>query len=555
MKIAVLVIFLLLLPLVPLGVTVSAQGDAAAVTTSTISICNPGTNPFIFTGAAWGTTGVPVSVGPGSDNVPLTVTLLYEGVCSLTIANFKLGLSYPFAGANGASNLTAYETNVAPDATISETYYVSVSPRAMLATYTLPLWVNFSTPVYTNSIQTIDVGVPLKGTVDIVFASNAVDLIAGTINTITLSVSNTGSGTASLISPQVSSSGQMSILNSLSQIAELAPNSTATRTLSVYVPSSILGAAVSIGLSASYYDAYSASHTVTQTLGFYVTSANSTATSVIAMTQVNDSVTDGVLSKVSFNITNVGTKTINSPTFQLSVPSPLVLMSTSSASESSLAPQQTETFTAVVSASPSATPGVYGGTLSVSFTDQSGDQHAQSFPAGFVLNGVVQLIVQDEVISQTSTSLSVSGSLLNEGGVSAYYAEVTGSVKGFPGSNATAYYVGEIDPDNPVSFTISIPLSAPSSARSATILVDVEYQDSFGNSHTSVISSLTSLESADQFLQSQVSTATQTSSDGNLALIVMIVVVAAIVGVGVAGGVIVRRRRAEMRPPKEQKII
>ena len=676
MKITALFAVLLLLLIVPLGSTVNAQ-PTDTTTTTTSTPCYPGTSPFTITGAAWGTSGAPVSAGPGSEDVPLTVTLLYEGGCSLTAASFELSLSYPFVGADGASNLVVYEVNLASDATISETYYVSVSSSAGLATYSVPLLIGFSTSAYTGLSQTLEVSVLLKGTVDLAFTSNVPYLYAGTVNEVTISVSNKGSGNASLIAPQATASGQMSILNQLSQIAELSPGSTVNQTLRVFIPSSLLGSAASITLSASYYDAYSVSRTATQTLGFYVTSAattsfqvtgaswgasdptpqpgdsnvplvltlqylgTSTVTSLqgtlslpagftsqdggptstsyseaispdqsvqltfylnsassesagsytfpllltwstasasgltqsltalppavgqppataaylLSVTQVNNSVIDGVLSTISFDVTNAGTRTINSPTFQLSASSPLVVISNSPSPKSSLGPGQTETFTAVVSASPSATPGVYGGTLSVGFTDQGGSQHTQSFAAGFVLTGVVQLVVQDELISQTSTSLSVSGSLLNEGGVSAYYAQVTGSVRGFPGSNATAYFVGEIDPNSPVSFTITIPISAPSRAQTGTVLLNVEYQDTFGNDHTFATSSTTSLESADQYLASQVTTTTPTSSGGNLAYIVGLAVIAAIVAVGVAGAVMVRRRRAAMRPAKEQKVI
>jgi hypothetical protein len=278
-------------------------------------------------------------------------------------------------------------------------------------------------------------------------------------------------------------------------------------------------------------------------------------TYLLSATQVTNSVVDGVLSTVGFKVTNAGTGTINSPTFQLSAPSPLVVMSASPSPESSLVPGQTETFTAVVSAGTSSTPGVYGGTLSVSYADQSGSQHTQSFPAGFVLTGTVQLVAQDELVSQTSTGLSVSGSFLNEGGVSAYYAQVTGSVRGFPGSNATAYFVGEIDPNSPVSFAITIPLSAPSRAQTGTVLLNVQYKDTFGNIRTFSTSNTTSLESAEQFLASEASTTTTTSSGGNLAYIVGLIVIAAIVIVGVAGAVMVRRRRAAMKPAKEQKVI
>ena len=595
----------------------------------------------------------------------------------MTVASFELSLSNPLVGANGGNETTTYEVNLVPDAVISETYYVNVMSTATLGTFNLPLYVVYSNSNYSDLTQTLDISIPLKGTVVLSFASNVPYLIAGTVNEVTVSVSNAGSGNASLITPQVTPSGQMSILSQLSQIADLPPGKTVNQMLRIFVPSSLLGSAVSVTLSASYDDAYYVSRTSTQTLGFYVISAaatqfqvadaswgssdpmpqpgdsnvplvltiqylgtstvtslqgtlslpagftnqagGSTSTSyseaigsdqsvqltfylnlassepagsytfpllltwstasasgltqsltasppaigqsptaaayLLSVTQLDNSVIDGALSTISFNVTNLGTRTISSITFQLSASSPIVVMSNSPSPKSSLEPGQTETLTAVVSASPGATPGVYGGALSVSFTDPSGTQHTQSSSAGFVLTGTVQLVVQDEVISQTSTSLSVSGSLLNEGGVSAYYAQVTGSVRGFLGSNATAYYVGEIDPNSPVSFTITIPLSAPGRAQTGTVLLDVEYQDTFGNSHTFATSSTTPLESADEFLASQATTTTPTSSGGNLVYIVSLVVIAAITVVGVAGAVIVRRRRAAMKPAKEQKVI
>lgn len=667
-----------MLLIVPLGSAVNAAGSAASsAAASNTTSCYPGGNVFEITGTAWGTSTAPLSPGPGSQNVPLTVTLLYRGACGLTAASFELYLSQPLVGANGGNEPTTYEANLASGAVISETYYVNIKSTASLKTYTIPLYAVYSNSNYTGLSQTLEVSVLLKGTVGLAFTSNVPYLYAGSVNEVTVSVSNTGSGNASLITPQATASGQMSILNQLSQIAELPPGSTVNQTLRAFVPSSLLGSAASVTLSASYDDAYSVSRTTTQTLGFYVTSATTTSFQVtgaswgssdptpqpgdsnvplvltlqylgtstvtslqgtlslpagftnqdggststsyseaigsdqsvqltfylnlassepagsytfpllltwstasasgltqnltasppavgqpptaaaylLSVTQVNNSVVDGVLSTVSFDVTNAGTRTVSSPTFQLSASSPLVVVSNSPSPKSSLGSGQTETFTAVVSASPSATPGVYGGTLSVGFTDPSGSQHTQSFAAGFVLTGVVQLVVQDELISQTSTSLSVSGSLLNEGGVSAYYAQVTGSVRGFQGSNATAYFVGEIDPNSPVSFTITIPLSAPSRAETGALLLNVEYQDTFGNSHTFATSSTTNLESADQFIASQVTTTTPTSSGVNLAYIVGLVVIAAIVVVGVAGTVMVRRRRAAMKPAKEQKII
>jgi hypothetical protein len=673
---ASIVTSVLVLSIVLLGSTVYAATPAASVA-STSTSCVPAAYPFAVTGTGWGTSGAPPSVGPGGQNVPLTVTLLYTGGCAVTAASFELNLSQPLVGTNGASNLTTYEVNLASDAVFSETYYVDVMSNASLETYVFPMQIGYNTSSFTGIFfQTLNVSIALKGTVDLSFTSNVSYLYAGTVNEVKVSITNSGSGDASLISPVVTTLGQVSILNQLSDITRLSPNSTTTRTLQVFVPSSLLGSTTSITLSASYYDAYSISRSATQSLGFYVTGAKpstpfvietsawgstdstpqpgdrnvplvltvqylgtSTATSlqatlslpagftnqnggststaygamtnpdqtveltfylnvassdpagsytfplvltwstaftsglnqsltasppaigqpptantyVLSVTQLSNSVVSGVASTVNFEVGNSGTGTVYSPTFSLSATSPLVVMSNSASPETSLRPGQAETFTAVVSTSPSATPGVYSGTLLAGFTDQSGIQHTQSFSVGFILTGTVELIVQNEQVTQASTGLTVTGSLLNEGGASAYYAQVTGSVRGFPGSNATAYYTGEIDPNSPVSFIITIPLSAPSRAQNAVVLLDIEYKDSFGSIHTVATSSTTSLQSDQQLAASQVTTTTQASSGGDLVSLVSLAVIAAIAIVGVAGAVMVRRRRAAMNPAKKQK--
>ena len=781
------------------GTAYAAPVGGSASTTSTV--CVPTAFPFVVTGTAWGTSGSPLSVGPGSQNVPLTVTLLYTGPCAVTAASFELNLSQPLVGTNGAAKPTDYEVNLAADTIISETYYLNVGANASLGAYSVPMHIGYNTSNYLGVFfQDVAANIDLKGTVDIRFTSNPSYLYAGTVNEVNVSVSNSGSGNASLVSPAAASSGQASILNQLSQIAELSANSTATQILQVFVPSSLLGSTTSITFSASYYDAYSIAGTTTQTLGFYVTSAEaatpfqvtgaswgsadsspqqsdqnvplvvtlqylgsssvnglqgtlelppgftstggsssatayastissgqavqltfylniagnatsgnqgallqlswstssasalaenatlslpsislrgisfvietstwgstdsmpqpgdknvplvltlqylgtsavtslratlslptgftsqngsssdsaysgatssyqtvqltfyvnvassdssgsyqfpvtlawstafasglnqdltasppaigqSASSELLSVSQLSDRVVAGVPSTVSFDLRNAGTGTVYSPTFSLSASSPLVVLSISPSQESSLEPGQAETFTAVVSASPTATPGVYGGTLSVSFTDQSGAQHTQSFTVGFVLSGTVQFVVQDEQVSQALTGLTVSGSLLDEGGASAYYAQVTGSVQGSRNSNATDYYVGEIDPNTPTSFTITIPLSAPSSARTAVILLGVEYKDSFGANQTFATTSPVSLQSALQLSAGQASTVTQTSSGGDLVTLVSLGVIAAIVIVGLVGAVMVRRRRAAMSPVgerKEQKVI
>ena len=63
----------------------------------------------------------------------------------------------------------------------------------------------------------------------------------------------------------------------------------------------------------------------------------------------------------------------------------------------------------------------------------TGTTHSLTFPVGLVVIGGIDLVVQDETVSQNTTSITVSGSLLNEGEASAYYLElVANATVGLP---------------------------------------------------------------------------------------------------------------------------
>ncbi len=203
-------------------------------TTSTTTLCVPSASPFTVTGAAWGTSGSPFSAGPGDQNVPLTVSMLYTGLCTLTASQFEMILSQPFTGAGGDANVSTYAVNIAPDSIISETYYVNLKPNASLSTYTIPLHIEYNTSdflgVFSQSTSAI---VTLRGSVQLNFASNVDTLYAGTVNNVTILISNRGSGTAASITPSVSTAAQVGILNRLSSVQELSPNATVSETLRI----------------------------------------------------------------------------------------------------------------------------------------------------------------------------------------------------------------------------------------------------------------------------------------------------------------------------------
>ena len=268
-------------------------------------------------------------------------------------------------------------------------------------------------------------------------------------------------------------------------------------------------------------------------------------------------------------------------------------------------------FEAMLTASPSATLGTYSGTLSITYSDQQGTQHTQLFTDGFILSGTITITAESESVIQSSRTLEISGSLLNEGTASAYYATAvacvvqtnftssstrsvgtgsgngassntstpatrivtsftrnfTGAPSGFPGgftvsgatltscpSSATSTYVGEFDPNSPVAFTANAAYTPSNSSSVAIVVLVITFKNAYGISASQPIDkqmTLTSASGSTTFISPA------GSSQGNGHEYVQITLYGVIVGVvvaAIAGGVYVRRRKG-LVSGKEDKVV
>jgi len=536
------------------GSVTNAAGAPAATSTAP---CVPTSDPFLVTGATWGTPASPVSASPGDQNDPLTVTLLYTGGCELTAASFVLTLTQPFMAAEGSNQSTTFEVNVAADATLTETYHISISAGASLQTYTLPLLVGYNTSEFAGLFsQSMNVTVSLKGSPKIDLVTSATTFSPGAFNNFTFSISNQGTGAATSVSTSVAGPSQVSILNQPSTVMTLEPGATVSQQIRVYVPSSMSGSALSLTVTSTYLDPYSAEGSAVRMFGFVVSLTQSLPPLSVALTQVNDSTVVGTESDIALILKNVGEGTIYSPALSLSASSPIVVTNGSGVGfMPELQPGQTTTYDVVVGSSPSASPGIYQGTATITYTDANGGQHAQTFPVGFVLLGRVQFVIQGAQVSQTTTSITVSGSILNEGATNAYYVEVSGQVGSERAQNSS--YVGEVDPNTPTPFTLALSYPAPSSPQKGVqIILTLTYRDSFGNVANYSRPVAANLLSATQLLIGSVSTTTGSSPTGGDLLTLVSYSFIVVVIIAIAGAALyIRRARVSARPAKEDKVI
>lgn len=629
---------------------------------------------FTILSATWGTTANPIEVAPGSTNVPLTVTILYtggstsageqaktvQGVLQLAAAAVNRQVTGGFTDTFGNTTASASEVAVNPDATFVWTFSLDIVNTTKTGTYSIPLeldWTTATTGSSVSYVQSASISVNVLGIPDLTFNASPRTLSPGSVNNVSLTVSDIGSGEASQIKisisasgvsvldsvlevaslnagqsklqevqlyvptsssvssvaltvaatyqdaygstqsvnqmvglyvsslstpslsfqlqqdsvipgqtntmnvtltnlgkgaaseirTQIASSSQFSVLDQFPVVGSLGPNSSVTAGIRIYLASTLSGSPLTLTFTSSYTDEYGNSGTSTQTVGLYVVNTNATQTNGLVSARIlENNVKVGTQSMVVFSVKNVGSYSLASPTLSLAVSSPLVVTGNSTYSlKATIRPGENVTYEATVGAGTGATPGFYTTTMTLSYVDESGVQQSQSFSFGIVLSGNIILVLQSPQVVQGTDSLVVSGSILNEGFSSAYYASVTGTLAGTK-TPSSADYVGEVDPNTPVPFSVTVPYT-PQNAGSlqANISIVVSYENSLG--------------AAEQFTQGipttitpsgsgQITTSSGTSSGSGLApyfvygLIVMIVLVA------VVGAVYVRRNRP--RTPK-----
>jgi hypothetical protein len=390
-----------------------------------------------------------------------------------------------------------------------------------------------------------------SATSQLVFQSNKNSLTPGQINNVTLLATNEGTQSLENIATQVTSSSQaVSVLSQPDVISSLSPGSSASLGIGLFVSATSSNTAVTLAI-ASTFTVIGPNNTgsSSQNLGLYVSSqAGSSGNSSLTVTTLANQLLTGMTSQAVFSVKNIGSAPIFDPTFDLSVSSPLVVMSNStySLNDGEIAAGQSQIYEAGIASSPSATAGVYDGSLLVSYTNQYGISNSQTIQVGFVLTGTIESIIQDETVSQGTGNLTVSGSLLDEGTASAYYATITGaSNSSSKGNVGPADYIGEIDPNTPVPFSTTVPYALRGSSEKLNVMLELTYKNSFGADQEATFNTTTTVSTS--ALAPPTTVSTGSGSDVALVQVALYVIVAVVVVAAVIGVIVVRRKRREMR--------
>jgi len=437
---------------------------------------------FVVEGANWGSAGSTTSPIPGTQDAALVVSLQYLGATPVASLQGTVELPAGVTDLNGHGTAVSYSSATTNQyGAVTLTFYLDIGSAVKSGSYNFTLSLSWMTTESSGLTQTAVLTPPPIAQLESSFqvegaawgtTATASPPVPGTTDDpLVVSLQYLGTTSVTSIEGTLALPAGITDLNAqqtaTAYAATATPNQVVTLTFYLDVASGAKPGSYAFTLDLSWLTSVSVGMTQTSTVTPPPVAAPTSTTSFpLSVVQQNSTITAGTDVSAGFVLTNGGAAPMYSPTFSLSVGSPVVLSSIGSpVPTSELAPGKAATFTAQITSGPSATPGIYSGTLTVAFTDSNGTAHTQSFPVSFTVEGTVILVLQNTAVTQTATGFTVTGSILNEGSVPAYYASITGLL----GLNtATPVYLGEIDPNTPLPFSVTIPFTAPTTLTTST---------------------------------------------------------------------------------------
>ncbi|MCJ7771382.1 NEW3 domain-containing protein, partial [Candidatus Bathyarchaeota archaeon] len=266
----------------------------AVVFSSTIGR-SMGASYFTIIGSAWGTTSSPVESEPGDRNIPLTLTAQYTGSLAISRLTVTLHPSSGFTDSNGVSHPQAYTAGIQSNAIFQLGFNLNIASSVQVGTHTFIVQFTWTLVDSTTDEEYIDTTIRLNGRVSLVFQTDAIPLNPGQENEITLTLRNSGSGSASKVSVVISPPPQVSVLSEMPSMFSLSAGQTREIGVTVFVPATAAGAALTFTASSTYKDAYNNPRSMTQNLGFSVYTIGQASFTVSAST---DSLPSGETSRI-----------------------------------------------------------------------------------------------------------------------------------------------------------------------------------------------------------------------------------------------------------------
>ncbi len=197
---------------------------------------------------------------------------------------------------------------------------------------------------------------------------------------------------------------------------------------------------------------------------------------------------------LSINLVNTGEVLLSSidVTFSLastaSTPS-LVIRGSSHWIINYLVPDNSTSIPVTVYAPSSALGSTYSASLRLNYRDDYGQSHTDTYNVGLIVKGWIELLIYEKATTPTTVNqgatVTVSATILNRGNAAAMYTNVTlDSNSILDRSTDSTAYIGEIDENSPVPFTLIARVKTDAADGVYPVTVKITYRDDQHVDHT-----------------------------------------------------------------------
>lgn len=227
---------------------------------------------FQLVNTYWGSAANPSEVGPGDKSVTLNVVVQNIGYQTYSGLDALLYLSFPFSDITGGNiaHGSIGQASVIPAGQISTLQFqLNIDGNASIGSYSPLMALRYGPGLSFG--ETLYVNVLVLGRVQFEISVDPPFLLAGSVNKLTINVSNKGTATASKVSVTVNSASALSLTGDNHRyFPSIAPRENETMIFSAYAQPVLAGSSLQIGTSITYTDAYGTGRAANPTVGLMI---------------------------------------------------------------------------------------------------------------------------------------------------------------------------------------------------------------------------------------------------------------------------------------------
>ena len=447
----------------------------------------------------WGTVNDEISVEPGDSKVRLSVTIQNRNIGPISGVQGTLVLEDPFSSStNRKSSSTFFGQSILSGATTTSEFLLNIDQNAQIGDYKIKIVFSYldKDSILKNQEVEFVVDIEGKSKIEINLITNL--LISGTENNVVLEIKNIGTAPMHKVDIKMSTTSagaaKLSIVdgNSNRYITKIDPNEKIKIEYPIYIASGAIDGLSEISLSVEYRNTNGFTKVTNTNLVFIIKEWESP----FDVNLSDNLLYSGKVTEKEISIHNNGNEKIININIDLIFPlnqqgfSPIFLNSGDSDWKiNELNQRESAIIDPQIFATLDSKDESYPMQISISYTDSRGYPHKETHQISFSVRGTINIITQEASLSPEVIAIgrnsTVSGNLLNKGDTDGMFSEIRILPSEFVSISEESYqYIGELDPNTPIPFSIKFGVTEAASEGILPITIEIKFEDEYGNIFT-----------------------------------------------------------------------